>query len=141
MRVIMLRIVLSQEILAVIIAIGRAHHGVDVVARGRIVVVDDARLVVKLDEDHRVEHPIVEGTSVVERANPSETRLAQVTFRFGIADLGVVGAYTAGIGAQQRFETLPAFWRQLFIANSGGIYPPVIIEGAGKQFRGEVLSD
>ena len=77
----MLRIVLAQQVLAIVVAVGRAHHRVDVVAGGSIVVEDDARLVVELDEDHRAEDAIVEGAGVIERADPSEMRLAQVALR------------------------------------------------------------
>ena len=46
-------VVLAQKIAAVIVAIGRAHDSMDVVARRLVVIVDDARLVVELDEDYR----------------------------------------------------------------------------------------
>lgn len=48
MRVVMLRIMLSQQVLAIVVAIGRTYDGVNVVARGLIVIEDDARLVVEL---------------------------------------------------------------------------------------------
>ena len=47
----MVGIVLAQQILAVVIAVRRAHHRVDVVALGRVVVIDNARLVIELDEN------------------------------------------------------------------------------------------
>jgi hypothetical protein len=43
----MLRVVLAQQVLAVIVAIGRTHHRVDLVARGIINKVDDTRLLVE----------------------------------------------------------------------------------------------
>ena len=85
----MLRIVLAQQVLAIVIAIRRAHNRVDMVAGGFIVVVDDARLVVELDEDHRIEDAIVKGASVIEQADPSEMRLTQVALRLLVGDLAV----------------------------------------------------
>ena len=41
-------VVLAQKIAAVIVAIGRSHDSMDVVARRLVVIVDDARLVVEL---------------------------------------------------------------------------------------------
>ena len=66
---------LAQEIAAVIVAIWRAHDGMDVVARRLVVVVDDARLVVELDEDYRREDPVIERAMVVDRADPGEMSL------------------------------------------------------------------
>src|SRR5262245_53071935 len=88
-RMIVLRIVLPQHVHAIVIAIRRAHHRVDVVAGGFIVVVDDARLVVELDEHHGIEDTIVKGASVIERADPSEMRFTQVALRLLVGDLAV----------------------------------------------------
>ena len=65
--VVVLGVVLAQKIAAVIVAIGRAHDSMDVVARRLVVIVDDARLVVELDEDYRREDAVIEGAMVVDR--------------------------------------------------------------------------
>src|ERR1700680_4363348 len=124
----MLRIVLAQQVLAVIVAIGRAHHRVDVVARRHVVVVDDARLVVELDKDHRVDDTVVEGARVIERADPSEMRRPQVALRLVVADTGVTLAYTPGIRPQQRLEALATLRGQFVIPDPGGVYLPVVLE-------------
>jgi hypothetical protein len=43
------RVVLAQEVFAVVVAVRGAHDGMDVVARGRVVVERDAGEVVELD--------------------------------------------------------------------------------------------
>src|SRR5215475_6390835 len=92
MRMIVLGIVLAQQVLAVVVAIGRAHHRVDVVAGRFIVVVDDARLVIELDEHHGIDETIVKGASVIERTDPSEMRVTQVALRLLVGDLAVAPA-------------------------------------------------
>src|SRR5262245_21438748 len=89
MCVIMLRIVLSQQVPAVVIAVWRAHHRMDVITGRCIIVVHDAGLVVELDEKYRAEDSIVKGARIIERANPSEVRLAQVALRLVVADLSM----------------------------------------------------
>ena len=101
MRMGVLRIVLTQQVLAVIVAVGRAHHGVDVVARRRVVVVDDARLVVELDQDDWAQDAIVERARIIERTDPGEQRIAQVTLRLGISHIGMPRPQPASIKPQQ----------------------------------------
>ena len=76
MRVVVVGVVLAQQILAVVVAIGGAHDGMDMVARGGVVVVHDAGLVVELDKDHRAQDAIIERAGVVEPADPGEMRVA-----------------------------------------------------------------
>src|SRR5215471_18445803 len=83
------RIVLTQQVLAVIVAIGGAHDRVNVVARGFVIIVDDARLMVEFDEDHRAQDTIVEGVCVIKGADPRKMRLAQMALDLRIADLGM----------------------------------------------------
>ena len=45
-------IVLTQQVLAVVVAVGRAHDRVNMVSRGLIVVEGDAPLMVELDQDY-----------------------------------------------------------------------------------------
>ena len=85
MRMGVLCVVLAQQVLAIVIAIRRAHHRVDVVAGGFIVVVDNAGLVVELDEDHGIEDTIVKWASVIEWADPSEMRFTQVALPLAAA--------------------------------------------------------
>ena len=76
----MLRIVLAQQVLAIVIAIRRAHNRVDMVAGGFIVVVDDARLVVELDEDHGIEDAIVKG--LASSSGPIQAKSVLLRWRF-----------------------------------------------------------
>src|SRR5882757_1265588 len=46
-------VVLAQEVLAIVIAVGRAHHGVHVVLLGLVVIQEDPGMVVVLDDQHR----------------------------------------------------------------------------------------
>src|SRR5712664_154358 len=52
-RVVEARVMLAQQISAVVVAVRRPDHRVDVVARGRVVVEGDPALVVELDQDDR----------------------------------------------------------------------------------------
>lgn len=83
----MLLVVLSQEVLAVVVAVRRAHDGVDVIPNGDARV-DLAqayrRLMVELDQDDRTQDPIV--TALL--TPPGGTRpfsLAGLTSEHGMA--------------------------------------------------------
>jgi hypothetical protein len=55
-----LLVMLSQEVLAVVIAVGRAKDHVDVVLIGlRVLAECNPSLVVELDDDHRILYTIV----------------------------------------------------------------------------------
>src|SRR5689334_3132943 len=118
---VMLMIVLPQQILAIVIAVRRAHHGVDVVARRFVVVVNDTRLVIELDQDHRTQDAIVEWAGIVEWADPGEQRVAQLSLRFGIANIGMSWPQPAGIDTEQSIQALAAFRRQIAVANTDRI--------------------
>src|ERR687883_487693 len=64
-RMVVLLVMLAQEILPIIVAVGRAHDGMDVLTGRRVVVQGDPRLVIELDEDHRAVDPVVERTHLV----------------------------------------------------------------------------
>ena len=59
---------LAQKILAVIVAVWGSHHGVDMIAGGLVVCVNDPRLVVEFDEHDWAVDAVVEGTVIVVRA-------------------------------------------------------------------------
>src|SRR5271170_3386490 len=122
---------LAQEIAAVIVAIRRAHDGMNVVARRLVVVVDDARLVVELDEDYRREDPVIEGAMVVDRADPGEMSRVEMALHLGPANLGMARPNAPGIDAEQSFEALAAFTRQVGIADAGRLDAPVVLECGG----------
>src|SRR5678815_2154270 len=50
---VVLRVVLPQQVLAVVVAVGRADDRVDVIARRLVVGERDAALVIELDQDDR----------------------------------------------------------------------------------------
>ena len=78
MRVWMLQVVLPQQILAVVVAVRRAHDGVDVLAAfGSVRVLarcrkPDRPLVIELDQDHRAVDAVVEHAARVGLADPRE---------------------------------------------------------------------
>src|SRR5438445_10606112 len=116
MRVVVRGIMLAQQVLAVVVSVGRADYRMNMVARGRVVVVEDARHVIELDEDHRAENAIIERARVVAGADPGEMRVGEMTLRLAVADFGVARPPAAGIGRQQRFEPLAALRRTVAMA-------------------------
>ena len=107
--VVVLGVVLAQKIAAIIVAIGRAHDSMDVVARRLVVIVDDARLVVELDEDYRREDAVIEGAMVVDRADPGEMSSVEMALHFGPANLVMAPPNAPSIDAEQCFEAFAAF--------------------------------
>jgi hypothetical protein len=69
--------------MARILAIGRAHEHVDVIAGQRIVVEHDAGLVVEFDQDRGAQDAVIEQAAIAKRADPSKMRIAEVTFGLG----------------------------------------------------------
>ena len=84
-------IVLAQQVLAIVVAVRRAHDGVDVIARGLVVGIDDPRLVVELDEHDRAVDAVVERPVIVVRADPGKVRVAQVIERLLELDFRMAG--------------------------------------------------
>src|SRR5262245_50615095 len=113
----MARIVLAQQVLAVIVAIGRTHHRMDVVAGGTIIVIDDAGLMIELDEYHRIEDAVVEGADVVEGSDPGKARRTEVPLCLVIARAGVAVADAARIGRKQGLGSLAPLRRELLVAD------------------------
>src|SRR3954470_15337438 len=102
-------VVLSQEIFAVVVAVRRSNHGMDVIAdwrtallrlgaRGRVIGVirrltvsqGKGRKMVELDNDHWTLDAVVEDAcQVVRIPNPCEIRLRKVSFDFLQSRLGM----------------------------------------------------
>ena len=74
--------VLTQQILAVVVAIRRAHDRVDVLPRGnarrQLSQHTDGTLVVELDQDDGALDPVIEHGVRVASADPCEVRIVQV---------------------------------------------------------------
>ena len=76
-------VVLAQKIFAVVIAVWGAHHYMDVISIGLLVLAKrDAPLVVELNDNHRAVDSIVENTVVVHAAHPAKVSIAQVLLDF-----------------------------------------------------------
>src|SRR5699024_7294190 len=60
-----LRVVLAQQILAVVVAVRGSDHRMNVGARRPVVLEVDAPLVIELDQDHRALHPVVKRARLV----------------------------------------------------------------------------
>src|SRR5262249_47289262 len=70
------RVMLAQQVLAVVVAVRGAHDRVDMIAGGFVVRIDDSWLMVEFDEHHWTVDAVVEGAVVVVRANPGKVRVA-----------------------------------------------------------------
>src|ERR1051326_2987154 len=134
-------VVLAQEIAAVVVAIGRAHDGMDVVARRLVVIVDDARLMVELDENHRREDAVIERAIVVDRADPGEMSSVEMALHLSPANLSMAGPNAPGIDAEQCFEALAAFTRQVRITDAGPLNATIVLECGGQQLAWQILAD
>src|SRR5262245_38389719 len=121
MPVIVPGVVLAQQVAAVVVAVRRAHDGVDVVARRRVVVVGDAGLVVELNEDHRAQDSVIERACVVEWADPREMRVVKVALRLSPADLRMSRPQLPGVNDKQPLQPLPSGGRSPYRKPAGSI--------------------
>jgi hypothetical protein len=67
-----LLVMLAQEILAVIVAVRRPHHAVDVVGRRLLIAQRNAALMVEFDENNWTVHAVIEYAVLVDAARPGE---------------------------------------------------------------------
>ena len=95
------RIMLAQQVLAVVVAVRSAHDRVDMIARGFVVRIDDSWLVVEFDEHDWTVDAVVEGAVVVVRANPGKVRVAQVIERLLEPDFRMARAQAMQVDADQ----------------------------------------
>src|SRR5262249_24281487 len=111
------------------------------VAGGRVVVIDNTRHVIELNDDHWAQDAVIKRVCVVAWPDPGEMRLGQLALRLGLADFSVARPNAGRVGREQRLEQLTAFRRQLAIADSGAIDPPVVAKGGRQQLTREIVSD
>ena len=72
-------VVLTQKVFAVVVAVGRAHHYMDVIFIGLLVLAKrDAPLVVELNDDDRALNSIIKNAVVVHAAHPAKVSIPQV---------------------------------------------------------------
>lgn len=71
-------VVPAQQVGPVVVAVRGADHGVDVLARGHVVVEHDPGLVLELDEDHRAVEAVVEGAVRSAVTDPGETGVREM---------------------------------------------------------------
>ena len=71
-------VMLPQQVEAVVVAVRRAHDGVDVEFRRLRVGQEHAGVVVEFNEGHRALHPVIERAVFREAADPAEMRVGQV---------------------------------------------------------------
>src|SRR5262245_12391530 len=95
------RVMLAQQVLAVVVAVRGAHDRVDMIAGGFVVRIDDAWLMVEFDEHDWTVDAVVEGAVVVVRANPGKVRVAQVIERLLEPDFRMARAQAMQVDADQ----------------------------------------
>src|SRR5215813_3130360 len=99
--VVVLRVVLSEQILAVVVAVGRADDRVDMIARGLVVVERDAALVIELDQDDRAVDAVVVDAVLRHAADPREAGLVQVPRDLFAAHSSVAGTDATEVRVEQ----------------------------------------
>src|SRR6266496_3298208 len=76
-------VVLAQQILAVVVAVGRAHDDVDMILVGLGVFAErNAALVVELDDNHGALDAVVKYAVVFHAAHPAEVSVFQMSLDF-----------------------------------------------------------
>src|SRR6516162_540913 len=95
------RVMLAQQVLAVVVAVRGAHDRVDMIAGGFVVRIDDAWLMVEFDKHDWTVDAVVEGAVVVVRANPGKVCVAQVIERLLEPDLRMAWAQAMQVDADQ----------------------------------------
>ena len=94
----MLLVVLAEEVGAVVIAVGGADHGVDVVTGGRVGAAEgDRALMVEFDEDDRAVDAVVKDAVWFGGADPAEGGSVEVGADFGHFHASMTAAHAADV--------------------------------------------
>ena len=80
--VVMLQIVLAKQILPIIVAVRRSHHGVDMVSANLALIEKKAWLVVKFDENNGAVDTIIEHILWAGAAHPRKEEALFMAFYF-----------------------------------------------------------
>ena len=101
----MLLVMLPEQVVAVVIAIGSADDDVDVLANGAVIGVVLAHaagpLVIEFDENNRAVDAVVENGVIARVADPGEVGSVEVGFHFFHADVGMALVQVANVEADQ----------------------------------------
>ena len=136
-----LRVVLAQQVDAVIVAVGRAHDRMDVKTRGFGIGQEDPRMVVEFDEDDRALDPVVEGARLSGAADPAKMRLGEMPL--DLVDARLQGScrkrFDKAFDQIQQIAFLPA--RQRVAGQALERHDPVVlVRAAQMEMVGEVPS-
>jgi hypothetical protein len=82
-----LLMMLAQEILAVVVAVRRAHHRVHVVTRRLVIAQRNAALMVERDKNDRTVDAVVEHTLLVKATHLGEISRGQMLLHFCHSDV------------------------------------------------------
>src|SRR3569833_1053855 len=126
------RVVLRQQVLAVVIAIGLTHDGVDVKAFRLLVVEEDPRVVVVLDEQHRRMHAVVEGARVAVPASPDEPGLVEVVLDLAPLQPRVTCGHPVDVDVDQVEQQLLLARAELVATNTLVRQDEVVLPRAGE---------
>jgi hypothetical protein len=97
-----LLVVLAQEIFAVVVAIRRAHHDVNVVPVGLLVLRERLTpLVVKLDDDNRALDTVVKHAVFFDSTHPGKMSLLEMPLHLRHLYFSVTWPYAADVNFNQ----------------------------------------
>ena len=95
-------IVLTQKIFAVVVAIGRAHHYVDVIFVGLLVLAKrNAPLVVELNDNDRALDSIIKNTVVAHAAHPAKVSIPQILLYFLHSHPSMIRSHASNVQLKQ----------------------------------------
>ena len=130
-------VVLSQQVLAVVVAIRRADDGVDVLdvrnARGHQVAKRDRLLMIELDEDDRAVDAVIEHAAGLGVADPGQPRAVQKSSHLVHLHPRMPVVHVVDVESDQ-LEQLPALSvGELVRANAGVVQDDVVSPGFGQD--------
>ncbi len=80
-----LLVVLAQQVMAIVVAIGRTHNGVNMKRLRFCIGEIHPRMMIKFDQQHRALHPVVKGAVFSRTAHPAKVRGVQMALDIGHA--------------------------------------------------------
>ena len=129
-------VVLSQEVLAVVIAVGGSDHGVDVLMIGfsrREEMAQSGRtLMVKFDENNRALDPIVKNSLFVGLSNPGKVSLVHMGLDLGHLYLRTVRMHIVDIRGDELPQQFLLFRLHIYYVNAAVVQDHIVFIGFGQ---------
>ncbi len=136
-----LLVVLAQKVLAIVVAVGCANHGVNVITGRPVAFEGDPALMVKLNENYWTMYAVVKNAFLFGSPHPGKAGFLEVPGHFVEFDPSVSRRDPVDVDADQIDQNGLLMASQFVVSNTLRSKFKVIPERCGEKLHGEVFGD